>query len=614
MLRGEVHLRIRRLELRSYGPFREVSALFEPGLNLIVGRNDAGKSFLLTALRKQLENIPHRSPERFKGERLVPSYLEVDIDISGYELEEAALKRGGQLRLPIPQNEIANNEFFKKVIGSPSIELSLDRRADHDFTMSNSDGIKYPGAPSALKSHRLSVDEGEIRYIDVQNVDNSSIADTINRMWNYKTFYFRPQRFSVGIHSYGRAENLDETASNLPAVLSWLQGERGTLFQKIVQDMQEIFDSVRSISITNTSAGFEIRIWPTGEMVEPELSHSLTSSGTGLGQALAILVAAATTDASVLLIDEINTFLHPGAAKSLLRILAADYGNHQYIVSTHSPEVIGSGLTRSINLVEKNGFESRVRSIDSEKIEELNLLATTLGVSASDVFMYPRIVWVEGQTEEGCFELILRHSRQISEDAKTRFVCVSATGDFFSKKRDRELVLEIYRKLTKTMSPITPKPLFCFDREGLSNEEVQDIRRRSQYQIHFLNRRNIESYLLIPEIIAKMIERDFGDSARSVDKNFVQGRLENFAAQNAYSAQGSWANDLYDVEWLRRVDGAALLKDLFSDLSNGKVEYVKTRDTLALIGLALEHVPDALSELITFVRELDTKVRKLGAE
>lgn len=600
-------MKIRSLSLESYGPFNATDDIsFAPGINLVVGKNNSGKSFLLKAFRVQFDNQPFRSSAEYAPERLRSSRQNMVIEVSGRELESAGLQKGGDAIIPVPRPFQSDATFFQTFFEQPSITVSVTRNSGAAFVGREYPAARWGGYSRDSVGHRLRFSNARIAFIDQQqNVD--STPDFVWQLWNQKVFYFQPQRTALGTNPYGRQVQLDESASNLAGVLSWMRGEREDLFQKIVSDMREIFEGLKNISITNTEAGFEVRIWPTDEMVIPFLSSSLAASGTGLGQALAILVAAATTDQSIIVIDEINTFLHPGAAKTLLSILYSDYGAHQYIVSTHSSEIIGSGLANSINLVERDGEESKVKGMSRDKMEHLADIGRILGISASDVFIYQRVVWVEGPTEEACFDLIRRNVPD-GAPSSVKFVAVSATGDFFSKKRDRDLVLDVYKKLTTTMSPVTPKPLFCFDREGLTEENVQDLRRRSHYQIHFLARRNIESFLLSPAAVASLFRRDYPEISRAADEGYVLTTMQQLASEKR--CQAAWRGSHTDIEWLKLVDGASLLADLFDSISESKVSYAKTRDSVSLLSIIIDSRESFADELIATVRDLEEKSAK----
>ena len=232
-----------------------------------------------------------------------------------------------------------------------------------------------------------------------------------------------------------------------------LQGERGDVFAQIVGNIREIFPTIGNMSVTTTKKNeFEIMMWPTERMERTELAFSLDNSGTGVSQVVAILTVTAMFTQAIIVIDEINSFLHPAVAKSLLRIAQTRYNRHQYIITTHSPDVIGGSNAATVHLVRRNGYKSSVERVDLSKVDHFRDLADQLGISMTDVFGAERIIWVEGQTEAICFPYIYT-SLYGSLPRGLIFVPLIATGDFFAKTKRRELVLEIYRSLSAAASP-----------------------------------------------------------------------------------------------------------------------------------------------------------------
>ncbi|NTU42799.1 MAG: AAA family ATPase, partial [Nitrospirales bacterium] len=62
-------MKIRRLELRAFGPFTDMTLDFSgEGLHIVYGPNEAGKSSTLRALRGLLYGIPERTEDNFVHE------------------------------------------------------------------------------------------------------------------------------------------------------------------------------------------------------------------------------------------------------------------------------------------------------------------------------------------------------------------------------------------------------------------------------------------------------------------------------------------------------------------------------------------------------------------
>ncbi|MCC0179139.1 ATP-binding protein [Waterburya agarophytonicola K14] len=96
----------------------------------------------------------------------------------------------------------------------------------------------------------------------------------------------------------------------------------------------------------------ELRIWSIDpETDRDDLAFPLEACGTGVSQVLAILYVVITSkEPRTIIIDEPQSFLHPGAARKLIEILQ-DFPQHQYFISTHSPSIISAANPSTITLL-----------------------------------------------------------------------------------------------------------------------------------------------------------------------------------------------------------------------------------------------------------------------
>ena len=72
---------------------------------------------------------------------------------------------------------------------------------------------------------------------------------------------------------------------------------------------------------------------------------------------------------AIVLIDEIDTYLHPDWQYNILNYLVESFPNVQFIVTTHSPYVVGSIPNDKIKIYicEKEGFDAKVEAFDNSK-------------------------------------------------------------------------------------------------------------------------------------------------------------------------------------------------------------------------------------------------------
>lgn len=598
-------MRIIEFKLRSYGSFKD-SGIIElgPGLNFVVGQNNSGKTALISSLYGFHGNS-HRSNVLYQTERLIPSEQYVKIAVVPIDLGYEMLRRGGFLSWPAAGNvdfDLVRAEaenFFNEA----EAELEATRRAGEIFKI-------VGGAPYRTGSMLQFRFDADLKLSNGGLVlgGEPSLPQLLSDLWYSRVFLFNAQRYNVGLCEIQQEGRLTPDARNLPAVLMRLAGDRGDLFRELVQHMRDIFPSVKNLSVSSPplSQNLEILVWPTVEQRHRELSVGLNESGTGLSQVLAILTVAMTMEKSVIVIDEINSFLHPAAAKALVRILESHYPSHQYIISTHSPDVIAASSPSTVHLVRKREFESSVVNIDLKDIYQLREITNELGVSMTDVFASDRVVWVEGPTEEKCFAYLFEQTREESKAGNLasapQFTAVVATGDF-SRRARRDLVFEIYTRLSKAAISIESHATFAFDREELTEQQMDDLCRAGKGQVRFLPRRLFECYLLSPDAIARVINAEL-DEADAVSEGDVASLLMELAGDPLFDTQALWSGSFSDEAWLKQVDAANLLGEVFSRASNAKLTFQKRKHSFELMKDILERNADSLAELIDFVRKL----------
>ena len=619
-------MKLRKVRVKGFQAFADTGEIeFRDGINLIIGANNVGKSALLRALRPELADDRHRSPDCWEGHKLPTAQVEMAIELSGKEFKDAIIRRVLNARpnfiktsIPVPHSDIEMCiKFIKDMINSSTVKVNLLNSSCILFVTSYESTevvmIQYDVSivPRDKPSIKIifRINEQEIDYTNstTANTPENSMHDIMKQILMQNMFHFSAERTIQHKYSASRVEQLMQDASNLAAVLYTLQGESGDLFSSMINHVRGIFPTVGNITVgpvapnSGDAARVEIFVWPTKARERPQLRSPLAECGTGVAQVIAILTAVMTCENAVIIIDEINTFLHPAAVKALLRILQTEYGHHQYIIASHSPEVIASGAAQSIHLVRREGYESWVEKLDIGKIAHLREAAGQLGISMMDVFAAERIVWVEGETEELCFPRLYEMATEGAPRHGVRFIAVVSTGDF-QRKRDKELVFKIYERLWKTALPLARSAVISFDSEELPEEEKNDMTRRSNGAIQFLPRRNLECYFLDPEAIAEFIsERLPGEAPITHEK--VAGELSKLAASPKYK-RSCWSDNLGDPVWLKQVDGAKLLSEVCENISENRVTYNKIDDAYALISKIDEKNQNHLDELLKYVKGL----------
>lgn len=615
---------ISSFQLKNYKGFLESSTLaFAPGFNLIVGPNNAGKTALLEALSVGFTNKPHRSLTTVPTSSSKPNQVSsanLSFTLSGEELREMFRTPGQSIFIPMakPDSDVAQSmgdvnsesghEYLKNHLLSQS-ELTFHLRFQNNQMYSP----KFPSL-DLYEPHGVDGTAGEFWFVRftiredgtttsqyVRSAKNSDFGLTVAEMGRSRIYNFQAERFNVGESDFGRNEILAPNAQNLPEVLSDLQSNIAR-FERFNALVREILSNVQHVSVhahPSQNNRLEILIWNHNPESEREdLAIPLSESGTGVGQVLAILYVVLTSDFSrTIIIDEPQSFLHPGAVRKLIEILKR-YPQHQFIISTHSPTVIASAYPTTITLIKQEGTESVCELLDASQVDEQSKCLAEIGARPSDVFGADNILWVEGQTEEECFPLILE---EIVKHPLMGTIIrgVKQTGDL--EGRRARLVFDIYDRLSQSGSLLPPAIGFLFDSETRTEEEKEELRRRSTNPVDFLPRRMYENYLLHPAAIAHVTSELKDFRPESVAEADVTALIQQKQGDSKYFDPLEVGNG---EDWITRIHGALILDDIFKELSEQRYCYEKTTHAVALTEWLIENSPEELDEVVKSIKKI----------
>ena len=591
-----MHIASFRIEnYKSFSTTEEVP--LGPGFNVIVGQNNVGKTALIESLSLRAGSHPHRSLETAPT-RDAPlpgiSVTRATLRLSRGELLPF-LRRLGDFYFPTLSSEAPQAAGdLTNMLSASSLDLET---IWHNGSLARAAFSGLPDPPPLLALLRVgrsgSIEAGQNNSVSGLNPSNRFEIRLADLLKTDRVFVFNAERYRVGLCPFGTNTVLQPNATNLPEVLANLQGRNPIRFERLIGHLRTVFPAVRDIAIQPREGNnVEILIWPVEPATErDDLAIRLGESGTGIGQVLAMLyVVVAAEVPQVILIDEPQSFLHPGAVRKLFEILKNQPHKHEYIVTTHSPTALTTAdLVNLLRLTIQDG-KTRVETLDASEAQNLRLVLADVGARLSDVFGADAILWVEGPTEEVCFPKVLE--RLTSQQLRgTAIVGVMHTADFDARRS--EATVELYRRLSAGRGLLPPAVGFLFDREGRTDQDRENLTRRRN--VFFLPRRMYENYLLNPDAVAAVASGIKGFRQDPLTPGQVQAWLDQHRSDRRYFAPLPIETD--QDRWKSDVRGATLLTDLFSELSETRVRYDKVRDGVALTEWLLTNAPEDLREV-----------------
>jgi hypothetical protein len=610
-------MEIRKIRVINYKCFREPAEIaLQPGFNIITGRNSIGKTALLEALSLQVGSNPHRSVVTVPTSNHSPdpnSVVDMSIRVGNADLW-TLLANDTDYWIPLTDND---KELLRQLdIRNWGDQGALDKFLewfknlpyyDFSFRFWGNTGSFTSGASRSFGAYEVPPGAAWpfLKYSkqtvpSYQQSDTHGIAAQIAPMLRARIYRFLAERLKVGQYRYGDSSLLNPDASNLPEVLNALQSNHAR-FGQFVNLVREILPQVKDISIVARGGSNEIFVWNLDpESSRLDLAVPLQESGTGIGQVLAILyIVLTSTYGRPILIDEPQSFLHPGAARKLIEVLKR-YSNHQFIVATHSPTIISAADANEIIwLRSKDDIETDFQIINPRLASWAENVLDELGVRLSDVFGADSILWVEGPTEERSFPKILLKLTGL-QLMGINLLAVRRTSDF--DKKDIERVIEIYASLSKSNSLIPPAVGFIFDRESKTAQQVKELKTKSGNLLELLPRRMYENYLLNASAIASVLNNDNGEP---LPKAISEVQVVEYLEQNHGAAKYYDSKYPFDEQtWRTTVDAAKLLEDLFNTLSDRREQFVKTTHSVRLTDWILENSSEDLREIAELIKKV----------
>lgn len=570
-----------------------------PGVNVIVGQNNVGKTALVEGISLNFENIPHRSiatqkyynaPIFGESEAIITFQLEKDeiIDLMKYRMTNFYIPDTGR------EPKDALNLYMQSLSDVNFIECKVRGKNIVEVNQNFLDADSNNGRMMVFLSNRISNEFEAVSERPRYNKD-SIINLQIANLMKSGIYAFRAERLNVGSSAHGASDTLQPNASNLAEVLNKLQGNPAK-FKEYNKLLNIIFPEISQVSVLPGPGNGEVQIqvWSTtSDPMRADLAMSLKESGTGIGQVLAILYIVMTAEfPKTIVIDEPQSFLHPGAIRKLLEILR-DYTQHQFIITTHSPIAITAASPSTILMVSKQNAQSVIEPIDISETKQLRLFLSDLGVRLSDIFGADNILWVEGKTEEMCFPLIVSGVLK-SQLLGTEILAVRQTGDFDSKHSKN--TFEIYQRLSEGRGILPPAVAFVFDIEKRTQQERDDLVRQSSGKIHFLGQTMYENFLLNPQAIAEVATsiESFRDPALTAEE--VQEWLNINKADRKYAVRAPSEKPFSGIH------GAKLLEDIFKHFSENRVNYDKVTHGVMLTEWIIKNSPEDLRELANLLQ------------
>jgi predicted ATP-dependent endonuclease of OLD family len=585
---------LRSLEIKNYRSLEHVELNRLSDFNVLIGRNNAGKSAVFGALLSLTESskggglewesiLTSRDTGRTLELRLLFDLRPEDrtnfIDVIANDLSE-------ERRLALNSSPFVRQVEFSfqgsqqiGAIRSSSLRLLGEdgRWATVMGPATSNTNVKSTNIKGAAQTAKLL----EHHVLDVAQTSNE-IGNNIQhnfvkqfpqepnepikwlfwRLGRYldQAFFFNQFRHSTALLEATQTDQLAQDGSNLAQVLHTLIGNDRPLFAEIERFIQTALPDVGVLQAPliakNTEVSF--RANDGGYLVR------LHNMGGGIEQLLMVATVLLTTnDESTIFLEEPESHLHAGAQRFLLEKLYE--GNRQVFISTHSPTFINTPKPMSMYQIKKNNGRTSISQLTNN--DSLSEVLEDIGSRNSDVLLSDAVMFVEGPSDQKVLELWGDKLGLSLEEHNVTAVSMGGGSDAVRGTRVRSDVLE-------GISQKAPVPhLFILDRDERSQVEITKIREVLEGRVYLLQRRELENYLLEPRALLAAIRSKHSDDANITEK------IDASSKDEVRKIIRTTVDSLYDLILMKRVraeltglKGGLLPREAVAGLSR-KVNY-----------------------------------------
>jgi predicted ATP-dependent endonuclease of OLD family len=497
-------MKLKAVNIQNFRSIQEVTLEECGDFNVIVGKNNVGKSNILYAISfffNFLKALTKGNDPDYKFLGIPTSFSSLDFH---QKLVEIPIKITMFFQLSLDEKNSLIGERIKSVkhfrdIDEFDSELSLALVLEIKNYLEEDVSEFFPPGPFTY------VKKVVLCKSDCSTVQEDTIIDTIFEVNTREQQIFFPGYVFNLIKEICETKFLYLAERREP--MGKCEAEQ-LLNLKIKRESSKKFHAVREIVTTLLDVdidAFQADKTSSGEGSEAELDVDgflAQVNGTGICEALRLILEYELKQPDILLVEEPEIHLHPALETIMMRYLKSIGKKCQIFITTHSTNFLDTTEMRNVYLTSREGREGStdIQLINREEAEES--IPQELGIRLSSLFMYDRLVFVEGRIDED----VIRNWAFICGvnlvQASVGFIHMDGVRNFTHYARKNTIEFLCKRRVSV---------FFMIDRDEKEHDDIEKLFEQlgDRKRLRILNKRQLENYLLCPRAIVEFIKEKY---------------------------------------------------------------------------------------------------------
>jgi predicted ATPase len=456
-------IRLRRIRLENILGFQGATVLPED-FCVLVGANNSGKSSLMRAV-SFAQTLLRVHVERRDGDEIVLA--------RGRNLDDSLL--------PVPE---VKDLWYGGVRRKGNDWVMAEVQLEFDIGLTLGFGLK---GPFGHATSRLLSDERRISAADFDRLASFPIVYVPSSVGVVDHEEYRTPARIGSLIAGGRAH---EVLRNLLLDLNE-RGRLGEVADVLGRYFEGVIDRVSFDLVSDEYIHVSYR---------EDTEHDLFSAGAGFLQVLQLITFLVHERPGVLLVDEPDAHLHSSLQRLVVDVLrkASQELGLQVLLATHSKEIVHYVDPAELLVVDRRQRELKGLGEHESAISVLESLGSVDSIDAYQVITQRKVLLVEGASDQKVLRSLAAKRDGHVFEGSDRLVVIESGGESTPTARSDLTILE-------TIMGGGVQSLQILDRDARTDEFVAQAESTSPRPLHVWRRDAIESYLVLPTVIARLV-------------------------------------------------------------------------------------------------------------